>query len=79
MAKVKVAFEFWDNTGQSTTRWEQQCPAEGAGAFHILGRAFELAQRDTSTSFQEALIAFLKGASIQKADVLEALQRVEER
>ncbi len=60
-------------------RWEQQCPAEGAGAFQMLGRAFELAQRDTGTSFPEALVAFLRGASIQKADVLEALQRAEER
>ena len=79
MAKVIVAFELLDNTGESTIRWEQQCPAEGAGAFKMLGRAFELAQRDTGTSFHEALVAFLQGASIQKADILEAFQRAEQR
>ncbi|MGN6367577.1 MAG: hypothetical protein ACTHN5_04885 [Phycisphaerae bacterium] len=79
MAKVKVVLEFWDHAGEPTTRWEQQCAAEKCGAFQLLGRAFELAQRDTGVSFQEALAALLKGASLQKADVIEALQRVDER
>jgi hypothetical protein len=79
VAKVKVAFEVWDDNGESAMRWEQQCSAKTLGPFELLGRAFETAQRDTGTGFQEAVVAFLKGASIQKEDIIEALQRVEER
>ncbi|HUO09972.1 MAG TPA: hypothetical protein VM008_16830 [Phycisphaerae bacterium] len=79
MANVKVAFEIRDDSGESSMRWEQQCTAKSVGPFELLGRAFETAQRDTGTPFQEAVVAFLKGASIQKEDIIEALQRVEQR
>jgi hypothetical protein len=79
VAKVKVAIELWDEKGESTMRWEHHASLESMGAFLLLGRAFELAQRDTDANFYEALAAFLKDASIQKGDVGEALQRIEER
>ncbi len=53
-------------------RWEKRAPAE-TSAFELLGRAFEVAQREETCSIGEAVGAFLRGALLQKQDVIDAL------
>ena len=78
MAKFQVAVELWDDQNESTMRWEQRAATNEMGAFVLLGRAFELAQRDTGAEFHAALAAFFRGAMIQKGDLAETLHRLPE-
>jgi len=78
VTKFQVAIELLNNDGESTMRWEQRGSTDAMGAFVLLGRAFELAQRDTEAEFHAALAAFFKGAMIQKGDLVETLQRLPE-
>jgi hypothetical protein len=56
-------------------RWERRGSAE-AVAFELLGRAFEVMQREEDCAFHEAVAAFLRGALLQKQDVVDALGEI---
>jgi len=72
---VRVVIEYGkDGAGYPSMRWEREAPAEHAGTFEALGRAFEVAQREEGANFTEALRAFFRGAVIGKADVEEVLK-----
>lgn len=79
MAHVRVIVEFADSPEASPTmRWERTALTDHAGAFQLLGRAFEVTQRDANTPFAEALIAFLQGALIQRGDLADILNRLDD-
>jgi hypothetical protein len=78
VAKFQVSIELLNDDDEPTMRWEQRGSTNAMGAFVLLGRAFELAQRDTGAEFHAALAAFFKGAMIQKGDVVETLHRLPE-
>jgi hypothetical protein len=72
MRQVRIILEYLDDgVTTPTMRWERTGPATGGGAFELLGRAFEVAQREEGeqTAFGEELAAFFKGAMIRKGDV----------
>ena len=69
MKKIRVVIEFED--AEAGMRWERS----GADAFELLGRAFEVMQRETEAGLPPALQAFLRGAVLQKEDVVEALNK----
>ena len=73
MRNIRVVIEFRDSdTGSRLMRWERAGPSESS-AFELLGRAFEVMQREEKGVFKEAIGAFLKGALLEKQDVVEAL------
>ena len=49
---------------------------EESSAFGLLGRAFEAAQREEKRSFEEGLLAFFRGAMIQREDLEQVLRRM---
>ena len=53
--------------------------ADDLATFELLGRAFEVAQREEEASFGDALAAFFRGALIRREDVMELLGRMEGR
>jgi hypothetical protein len=70
---IRVVIEFQDSTtGARLMRWEKRAPAE-TSAFELLGRAFEAVQREETCSIGEAVEAFLRGALLQKQDIIDAL------
>ena len=72
MRQAVVVLEF-KGEGHDAMRWERA----GTGpekTFELLGRAFEIAQRETEASFAPALAAFFRGALINKEDVAAALE-----
>ncbi|HVT79340.1 MAG TPA: hypothetical protein VHM90_01680 [Phycisphaerae bacterium] len=74
MKNVRVVVEFENpQTGARLMRWEHTAAAEAA-AFELLGRAFEVAQREEAAAFPGALQAFLRGALLEKEDVIQALE-----
>ena len=72
---VQVTLEF-GQTGLPLPlmRWERSAPAEPGAAFMLLGRAFEMAREHSPADFSQALSSFLKGAMLDKQDVLDALE-----
>jgi hypothetical protein len=71
---VQVTLEF----GQTASalplmRWERSAAAEPDAPFLLLGRAFEMAREHSPADFSTALSAFLKGAMLDKQDILDAL------
>ena len=77
MRQAVVVLEFKsDSTHPDTMRWE----SAGTGpdkAFELLGRAFEVAQRETGEDFAVAVRAFFRGALIGREDaqgVLDAMK-----
>jgi hypothetical protein len=91
--QVRVVVEYTEEGATSPTlRWERiaktnalmGAPAkdappggEGAATFELLGRAFELAQREEDATFASALAAFFRGALIRKEDLGEVFLRME--
>ena len=80
--KVRVVLEYADgDTHAPTMHWErtasrsaEQSPMD---TFELLGRAFEVAQREENAAFADALQAFFKGALISKGDVAGVLAQME--
>jgi hypothetical protein len=51
-----------------------QAPREkSTETFELLGRAFEVAQREEQSSFAQSLISFFQGAMVGKQDLAEVL------
>lgn len=74
MKTVRVVVEYeGEGAGFPAMRWEREAGTQGAGTFELLGRAFEVAQREEGPRFTEALHAFFRGAVVGKADVEEAM------
>ena len=80
MADCRIIVEF-RRTPQHDAymRWERETDAQNVDAFQLLGRAFEIARRESDGDFHEALAAFFHGAMIQKEDVAELLLRLDDR
>ena len=77
MKTVRVVVEYGkEGSGYPAMRWEREAATANAGTFEVLGRAFEVAQREEGANFAEALAALFKGALIGKADVEEVLKRM---
>jgi len=76
--QVRVVIEFME-PGEATAsmRWERIAAKDCCGAFELLGRAFEVAQREEGTGFTESLLAFLRGAMVRKGDMADILPRME--
>ncbi len=76
MKQVRVVIEYTgDSTGAGgeSMRWERQCTARDGTVFELLGRAFELAQREEEMGLPDAVAAFCKGAMVTKEDIVEAM------
>ena len=73
MKNVRVIVEYAMPDQLPEMRWEHQSDAEGAAVFELLGRAFEVVQREEPTNFATALAAFMRGAMINRQDVEQAL------
>jgi hypothetical protein len=71
-----VVFEMSEG-GEVKVRWERAEQASGEQVFELLGRAFEVAQREAGVGFAEAMTAFFRGAMVGKGDVEEVLRRME--
>ena len=76
MKQVRVVIEYITEKGP-VMRWERQSLAGRVGAFELLGRAFEVAQREQGEGLDEALKAFFRGAMMTRDDVAEALPSME--
>lgn len=77
MKTVRIVLEFKDlKTSGRVMRWERV--ASDGSAFELLGRAFEAAQREEPSSVGESLQAFLRGAMLQKQDVIDALGNIQD-
>jgi hypothetical protein len=76
--QVRLVLEFTtQGAAAPTMRWERTAPADGtADAFELLGRAFEVAQREQAAAFDRSLIAFFRGAMIQRPDVDAVLAKM---
>ena len=57
-------------------RWQRTATGPHA-PFELLGRAFELAIRESDATVAESFHAFCRGAMLRQADVTEALQGLE--
>ena len=76
-ALVQVTIQFGQaGTSVPLMRWERSAVMEPSAPFLLLGRAFEMAREHSSADFAGALAAFLKGAMLDKQDVMEALERL---
>lgn len=72
---VQVVLEFGQaNSPLPLLRWERAAPADPQAPFLLLGRAFDIAREHSPASFPDALLAFLKGAMLDKQDLLDALE-----
>ena len=77
MTQVRVVIEFMEPGAAAAMRWERTTATDGGGAFELIGRAFEVAQREAGSEFTESLLAFFKGAMVRKGDVADVLPRME--
>jgi hypothetical protein len=59
-------------------RWERSSDGEPAVLFDLIGRAFEVAQRECGVPFEQCLAAFMKGAIISRADLTGAMEEIPE-
>ena len=73
MKNVRISLEYLDADGSPTMRWERHAASDAGGTFELLGRAFEVAQREDAANFSMALASFLRGAMVGRQDVLDAL------
>ncbi len=72
---VQVTIEFGQpGTTLPLMRWERSSPADPTAPFMLLGRAFDLARELSPADFSSALVAFLKGAMLDKQDIADALE-----
>lgn len=74
MKNVRVVIEYSQPNQAPEMRWEHQSDAEGGAVFELLGRAFEVVQREESANLAVALAAFMRGAMITRPDVVQALE-----
>jgi hypothetical protein len=75
---VHVIIEFMEpGAPAAAMRWERRSTTEGGGTFELIGRSFEVAQREEGAGFAESLMAFFKGAVVRKEDVADVLSRME--
>ncbi len=81
MRQVRIIIEYAEEGHTPSMRWERRGASAGGGTFELLGRAFEVAQREEAgaegTGFALALAAFFRGAIVRKEDVAEVLQQME--
>lgn len=77
MRQVRVVIEYTRAGDTPEMRWERQVASENCGTFELLGRAFEVAQREQDEPFMEAIRAFFKGALLNRGDLADVLQRME--
>jgi hypothetical protein len=82
VTQVRIIVEYThQDSGPPVMRWERtaewESPADGLAAspnsetFELLGRAFEVAQREENAPFTKSLASFFRGALIRKADVMQ--------
>jgi hypothetical protein len=91
MTQVRIVVEYsasapaplmrWERVGQ-VPNFEKQTlakPTAPAGeTFELLGRAFEVAQREEGAPFRESLAAFFRGALVRKEDLADVLTLMNE-
>ena len=93
MKNVRITLEYTgDGSPAPVMRWERAAHAPvssskspgskgivtpEAATFELLGRAFEVAQREQETPFDAALAAFFRGAMVRKEDVADVLTQME--
>jgi hypothetical protein len=76
MRQAVVVLEFkCPGEAHDAMRWERAGTGPGK-PFELLGRAFEIAQRETEEPFASSLAAFFRGAMISKEDVAAALESI---
>ena len=75
--QARVIIEFMEPGAAAAMRWERTAATDGGGTFELLGRAFEVAQREETAGFTESLLAFFKGAMVRKGDLADILSRME--
>jgi hypothetical protein len=76
LGHVQVILEFGQaGCALPVMRWERSVPADAEAAFLLLGRGFEMAREFSPADISQALAAFLRGAMLDKQDVLDALER----
>lgn len=87
MIQVRVIVEYRQaDAPEPVMRWERtgQTPSFAAGdpfangtttsdTFELLGRAFEVAQREEAAPFPESLAAFFRGAMVAREDLAQVL------
>ena len=93
MGQVRIVIEYTqENAGVPIMRWERtgiapllinqprpdQPETPTAETFDLLGRAFEVAQREEGAPFAESLLAFFRGAMVRKEDLAEVLAKMKE-
>ena len=71
-AVVTLAFKSLGENADAM-RWQREGTGPGK-AFELLGRAFEIAQRETDEGLAQALEAFFRGALLRKEDVAAVLE-----
>ena len=94
MGQIRIVVEYTQgNTGAPIMRWERtgvaptlvnhqpvadNDTAQTTETFALLGRAFEVAQREEGASFADSLLAFFRGAMVCKDDLTEVLALMKE-
>ena len=73
MAGCRVVFEMTE-AGAVKVRWERCAEGNDVAVFELLGRAFEVGQREAGINFSQAMEAFFRGAMVGKGDVEEVLR-----
>ena len=78
MKQVRVIIEFMEPGSPDVSMlWERKTTTDGSGTFELLGRSFEVAQREEGACFTDSLVAFFKGAMVRKGDVADVLAQME--
>ena len=76
MKMVRVVIEYREEgADKAAMRWERESALGKDNTFELLGRAFEVAQREEGVAFADALLAFFRGALIAHEDVAEVLPK----
>lgn len=86
MTNVRIIVEYsrqgadapqmrWERTGEVPLFAPGTSPGN-TDTFELLGRAFEVAQREEGAPFRESLIAFFRGALVRKEDLAEILSHM---
>ena len=91
MAQVRIVVEYSGPTSAPLMRWERvaqtgnftavappKIAPPASDTFELLGRAFEVAQREEGAPFRESLIAFFRGAMVAKEDLTDIAQMMGE-
>jgi hypothetical protein len=85
MSQVRIIVEYSRQDATPLMRWERtaEVPLFAPGTspaktdtFELLGRAFEVAQREEGAPFRESLSGFFRGALIRKEDLADVLSHM---